>query len=144
MVENKRTRRIRGILWYLFGALAAVCTVYPFLWMIATSFKETVEIYARPLSLIPTKMTVENYQSIIETVPFFLYFRNSFILATAGVLTNVFLGALAGYGFAKLKFTGKNALFKLLGIVLLFVFITITAALGIYYILGRKVHGLSI
>ena len=114
MVENKRSRRIRGIVWYLFGAMVAVCTVYPFLWMIATSFKETVEIYARPLSLIPTQVTMDNYRAIMETVPFFLYFRNSFILAATGVLTNVFLGALAGYGFARLRFSGKKILFKIL------------------------------
>ena len=114
MVENGRRRRVRGILWYFFGSLMALCTVYPFLWMIGTSFKETTEIYARPLNLIPLAFTTENYRNIMETVPFFLYFLNSFILAAAGVMTNVFLGALAGYGFAKLKFRGRKTLFRIL------------------------------
>lgn len=114
MVEKQSKRNIRCILWYLFGSLIAICTVYPFLWMIATSFKETVEIYARPLSLIPQMPTLQNYKDVMETVPFFLYFKNSFILAATGVCTNVFLGALAGYGFAKLKFRGKKVLFTIL------------------------------
>lgn len=111
MVESRNARNVRRILWYIFGSMIAVTTVYPFLWMIATSFKDTVEIYTRPLSLIPQLPTVQNYIDVVETVPFFLYFKNSFILAAAGVLTNVFLGALAGYGFAKLKFKGKKVMF---------------------------------
>ncbi len=114
MYDNARTRGFRSAVWYLFGIIIAVCTVYPFLWMIGTSFKEMVEIYAKPLTLIPEKVTLQNYRDIVETVPFFLYFKNSFVLATAGVLTNVFLGALAGYGFAKLKFRGKGVMFKIL------------------------------
>ena len=114
MVENARRKRIRSLFWYFFGTAIAVSTVYPFLWMISTSFKETAEIYARPLNLIPQVMTLENYRDIVRTVPFFLYFRNSLILSSTGVLTNVFLGALAGYGFAKLNFKGKQVLFRIL------------------------------
>ena len=45
MYDNARTRGFRSAVWYLFGIIIAVCTVYPFLWMIGTSFKEMVEIY---------------------------------------------------------------------------------------------------
>ena len=114
MVQSARSKMIRRILWYLFGTLFAVITVYPFLWMIGTSFKEQVEIYARPLSLIPEKFTLENYRTVMNTVPFLMYFKNSMILAVTGVLTNVFLGALAGYAFAKLDFRGKKVLFRIL------------------------------
>ena len=114
MVQNRNMRNLRRILWYICGSLIAVCTVYPFLWMIATSFKETLEIYSHPMSLIPKMPTLQNYKDVMETVPFFLYFKNSFILAATGVVTNVFLGALAGYGFARLKFKGKKFLFSIL------------------------------
>ena len=114
MVERRSTRDIKRLAWYICGSLIALCTVYPFLWMIATSFKGTVEIYERPLTLVPEAPTLQNYIDVMQTVPFFLYFRNSLILATAGVLTNVFLGALAGYGFAKLDFRGKKVLFTIL------------------------------
>lgn len=114
MVERRSTRDIKRLAWYICGSLIALCTVYPFLCMIATSFKGTVEIYERPLTLVPEAPTLQNYIDVMQTVPFFLYFRNSLILATAGVLTNVFLGALAGYGFAKLDFRGKKVLFTIL------------------------------
>lgn len=114
MIEPIGKRRARTIIWYISACLIAVCTIYPFLWMIATSLKPMPEIYARPLDLIPVAATVQNYKDVLNTVPFFLYFKNSLILASAGVLTNVFLGALAGYGFAKLQIRGKNLMFAIL------------------------------
>ena len=114
MVESVRSRMTRRVLWYFFGSVIAIITVYPFLWMIGTSFKEQVEIYARPLTVIPLQFTWDNYRAVMETVPFLLYFRNSMVITVAGVLTNVFFGALAGYSFAKLNFTGKKIVFRVL------------------------------
>ena len=106
MVEPMGRKKARSIIWYISACLIAVCTIYPFLWMIATSLKPMPEIYARPLSLIPVEASVQNYLDVLNTVPFFLYFKNSLIIASAGVFTNVFFGALAGYGFAKLHIRG--------------------------------------
>ena len=114
MVEKRATKSLRAALWYFFACLIALSTIYPFLWMIATSLKPMVDIYARPLDLIPQGATLENYQNVLNTVPFLLYFRNSMILALSGVFTNVFFGALAGYAFAKLKIKGKNIVFTVL------------------------------
>lgn len=114
MIESRISRQVRRVLWYVSACLITLCTVYPFLWMIATSFKPMVEIYERPLTLIPETFTLENYLSVLETVPFGLYFSNSMIITLAGVATNVLLGALAGYGFAKIKFKGKNLMFSVL------------------------------
>ncbi len=114
MIEPKTSRSIRTAIWYFSACLIAACTIYPFLWMIATSFKPMPEIYARPLSLIPSAATIQNYKDVLNTVPFFLYFKNSLIIASAGVFTNVFFGALAGYAFAKLHIRGKNIMFTIL------------------------------
>ncbi len=115
MVESSRqSAQFRRVVWYVSGCLIAVTTVFPFLWMLATSFKGTTEIYARPLSLIPAEASWQNYSDVFATVPFLHYFGNSFYLAAMGVLTNVFLGALAGYAFAKLRFKGRKILFSML------------------------------
>ncbi len=114
MVEPKGRKMVRMYVWYISACLIAVCTIYPFLWMIATSFKPMVEIYARPLDIIPRAANLENYQDVLNTVPFLKYFKNSLILAASGVFTNVFFGALAGYAFAKLNIKGKNIMFTIL------------------------------
>lgn len=114
MIEPKGRKQVRTALWYLFACLITVCTIYPFLWMLATSVKPMAEIYARPLDLYPQAATLDNYRQVLNTVPFFRYFTNSLILALSGVITNVFLGSLAGYGFAKLHIRGKNIAFTIL------------------------------
>ncbi len=100
--------------WILTAIGITLLTVYPFLWMIATSFKTMVDIYAQPLSLLPRPVTMENYQNVMETVPFGHYFMNSLILAAGGTLSNVFLGSLAGYAFAKIRFDGRKVVFAIL------------------------------
>jgi multiple sugar transport system permease protein len=114
MVEPRGRKEFRAWVWYIAACLIAACTIYPFLWMVATSLKPMPEIYARPLNLIPFGATLENYKQVLDTVPFFKFFKNSMILAVSGVVTNVFLGALAGYGFSKLHIKGKNIMFTIL------------------------------
>ena len=114
MVEPRGQKEFRAWVWYISACLIAICTIYPFLWMVATSLKPMPEIYARPLNLIPFEATLENYKQVLDTVPFFKFFKNSMILTVSGVVTNVFLGALAGYGFSKLHIRGKNIMFTIL------------------------------
>ena len=109
----KHAKKVRSIFWYIGAVLISLITVYPFLWMIATSFKPEAEIYSNSLSLFSDKFSLNNYKKAFEVIPFGRYFLNSFYLAAMGVLTNVFLGALAGYSFAKLKFKGRKAMFSL-------------------------------
>lgn len=112
---NRRSKsKVRNVSWYFGAILIAAITVYPFLWMIATSFKQEGDIFAHPLSLIPESFSWNNYTKLFATIPFARYFLNSAILAVSGAITNVFLGALAGYAYAKLKFTGKKMSFRIL------------------------------
>ena len=110
----KKAKKVRSFFWYIGALIISLITVYPFLWMIATSFKPEAEIYSNSLSLFSDQFSLANYEKAFEDVPFGRYFLNSFFLAAMGVLTNVFLGALAGYSFAKLKFRGRRTMFSLL------------------------------
>lgn len=110
----KKKKVVRSFFWYIGAVIISLITVYPFLWMVSTSFKPEAEIYSNSLSLLSEHFSMANYKKAFEVVPFGRYFLNSFYLATMGVLTNVFLGALAGYSFAKLRFKGRKAMFSLL------------------------------
>lgn len=114
MNSREVKRRTKSILWYTGAVLISLATVYPFLWMVSTSFKPEAEIYSNSLSLLSSIFTLANYAKVFRTMPFARYFMNSFILAASGVATNLFFGALAGYGFAKLKFQGRKVSFLIL------------------------------
>lgn len=113
-MSKRTTKKVKSFFWYIGAFIISLVTVYPFLWMIATSFKPEVEIYSNSLSLFSENFSIGNYTKVFDTIPFARYFMNSMFLALAGVVTNIFLGALAGYSFAKLKFRGRKATFSLL------------------------------
>ena len=113
-MSRRTVKNIKCVFWYIGALIISLITVYPFLWMIATSFKPEAEIYSSSLSLFSENFSLANYTKVFDTIPFGRYFMNSLFLAVAGGLTNIFLGALAGYSFAKLKFKGRKTMFSLL------------------------------
>lgn len=93
-----------------FGAFSMIA---PFLWMVAVSLMTSSQIFSTPPKLIPDPIYIENYINISKEIPLFKYFLNSSIVAIITTLGQVFISALAGYAFARLKFRYKEPLFFL-------------------------------
>lgn len=93
-----------------------VFMVYPLLWMIAASFKDSNEIFTS-LSLIPTQFSFDAYikgwQGIGQT-HFGLFFRNTLMMVLPTVLFTVVSSVLVAYGFVRFRFPLKNFLFALM------------------------------
>jgi ABC-type glycerol-3-phosphate transport system permease component len=68
-------------------------------------------VTAIPVHWIPHEFHPENYPEAFATAPFAQYFYNSLVVAVAVVITTLVFSALAGYGFAKFSFPGKNLCF---------------------------------
>ncbi|MEM3658479.1 MAG: carbohydrate ABC transporter permease [Candidatus Hadarchaeum sp.] len=104
-------RNIRVTLFYVLLLLCAVIIALPYAMMVLTGFKTPGEVFAREWRLLPRNWRIENYVKIIE-MPFFRqYLMNSIIVTAGGVLLEVVVSFLAAYGFARLSFPGKQALF---------------------------------
>jgi multiple sugar transport system permease protein len=108
------SRNIRAAVFYILAIALSVFMFLPFFWSLMTSIKPDEEIFSLPIRWLPSGITFEHYESAFRTVPFGLYFWNSFFLATMGVLTNLFFGSLSGYAFAKLRFRLNKPLFTIL------------------------------
>ncbi|HEY0827358.1 MAG TPA: carbohydrate ABC transporter permease [Bacilli bacterium] len=104
----------KATLVYIVCGLLALGMVMPFIWSVLTSLKPDNEIFQLPIKWLPSRITFEHYIKAFTTVPFGLYFWNSFYLALMGVLFNLFLGSLSGYAFAKFHFKGKEVYFRIL------------------------------
>lgn len=102
------------VIFYAVAGAISVIMFLPFFWSLMTSMKPSDEIFSVPLKWLPSSLTFEHYASAFTTVPFGLYFWNSFVLASAGVLCNLFFGSLSGYAFAKLNFKLNQPLFRIL------------------------------
>ncbi|MEI6877383.1 MAG: carbohydrate ABC transporter permease, partial [Spirochaetota bacterium] len=89
-------------------------SVFPLLWMLGTSLKPVDEPIGGLGSMIPEVPTLTNYERVAGLLPLARNTLNSFIVATFGALTTVFLCALAGFAFAKYRFPGRDGLFLFL------------------------------
>lgn len=95
----------------LLGVLGIV-TFFPFLWMIFSSFKTNAEINQIVPSLLPKAASLDNFKELFVRMNFGLYLKNTLIVTICS-FAGLFLNAMAGYGFAKYDFKGKNKLFLL-------------------------------
>ncbi|URN94240.1 MAG: carbohydrate ABC transporter permease [Candidatus Pristimantibacillus lignocellulolyticus] len=97
--------------WTLAMALLGIVFLLPFLWMLSTSFKTEADVFTFPIQWIPQNWNaIENYKEV-WTGDFVQYYVNSIYITLATTLINVFVCALAAYGFSKLRFPGRDAMF---------------------------------
>ena len=113
MDSLSRNRKIATALVYLVLAAGAVLMIFPFVWMLLTSFKSMAESIQIPPTILPAKWLAENYSNALESPPFIRLYINTALLILLRVACAVAFSSAAGYAFAKLKFPGKNALFSL-------------------------------
>lgn len=84
--------------------------ILPFIWMILSSFKTESEVILIPPTLWPQEFTFENYAKLFEEMNFAVYLKNTMIIVLFSFF-GMFLNAMAGFGFAKYNFKGKDSIF---------------------------------
>ena len=90
----------------------ALLTVLPLWWMIAASFMPAGEANAFPPRLWPSRFTGVHYADLFEHLSVARYAANSLIIAVATTAIALLLNSLAGYAFAKLRFAGRERIFR--------------------------------
>ena len=106
-----RTGRRAVIHLLLLGGAALM--IFPFIWMISTSLKDIGEVFTVAPKWIPSVLRFDNSAAAWRAAPFARFYLNSIIVAATVTLSQLTLGALAAYAFARLQFPGKDALFLL-------------------------------
>lgn len=98
------------------GLLLAVAalTLFPLLWMISVSLMAPGEATAYPPPLLPERATLGNYRELFSRAGGGRYLINSVFLAAAVTALSLVFNVAAGYAFAKLRFAGRERIFKLL------------------------------
>ncbi|MGL4611687.1 MAG: ABC transporter permease subunit [Trueperaceae bacterium] len=88
--------------------------LFPFYWIIITSFKTDLQIQQFRSIFVPSPWTMEQYRSLLGETPFLLWFRNTVFVATVSTFISVALSSVGAYALARLKFTGSKAMTTLL------------------------------
>ena len=102
---------MRKIFPHLLLIAIATTTLLPFLWMVLASFKPLAEV--EKLNPLPTVWHPENYQKVFEQVPFARYYFNSVFVAAWVTFLTCLTSAMAGFGFARLQWPGRDKVFQL-------------------------------
>jgi multiple sugar transport system permease protein len=106
-----RSEIARKAMLYGFVAIVSLVFFVPFIYTISTSFKTIPD--SVNVTLIPHPWTTAAWHDVWTQYDFKLFFRNSFLLCAVIVASNLFLGALGGYAFARLRLPGRDILFLL-------------------------------
>jgi multiple sugar transport system permease protein len=93
-------------------ALAAAFAVLPLLWMVSVSFMQPGAASSYPPPVLPSDPTLGNYRQLFAQVGMGGYLLNSAVIACGVTAISVLFNVMAGYAFAKLRFAGRDAIFK--------------------------------
>lgn len=118
----------RIVLWF-FIALLIFVTFFPFYWVLRTGLTSPNQVYTNTGSLLPVDPTISNFERVLGivdpstlvnqsatnisagTLDFWLFVRNSFIVAGAVGIGQTLFSSMAAYAFARFKFPGRNTIF---------------------------------
>ena len=113
MDSLQKNYRRNKILVYVFLTAGAVLMIFPFVWMLLTSFKSAGESVQIPPTILPENWLVSNYEEALTSLPFIRLYFNTTLLILFRVLCAVAFSSAAGFAFAKLQKKNKNLLFTI-------------------------------
>lgn len=88
--------------------------VLPFLWMLSTSLKKPIDVFTYPIEWIPQTLHWDNYKRVwAGSQPFGLYYYNSVKVTLLTVIGTIVVSSAAAYGFSRIRFKGRDAVFFL-------------------------------
>ncbi|MFF1399134.1 carbohydrate ABC transporter permease [Streptomyces sp. NPDC058287] len=96
---------------YMLLVIVAVAVLLPFIWMLVSSLKDDRDVFTVPIQWIPREFKWSNFTSIWTRIPFAAYLGNSLFLSIVITFLQVLTGSFAAYGFAKMRFPGRDVLF---------------------------------
>ncbi len=107
-------RTLERLLLYAALITGLVLTLAPLLWMLSASLMPTGEASLYPPRLWPSRVTFEHYTALFARLHLARYFLNSLLIASAITAISLLVNSLAGYAFAKLRFAGRDGIFRML------------------------------
>ncbi len=123
--------------WHLLLMPVALLFLFPLVQMVLTALTPAAEMNRYPPPLLPTHPTFQGFVDLFTDVPAARWLLNSTVVSVISVVAHLALCSLAGYGFARLKFAGRNVGFFL---VVATIMIPIQLLMIPTYILFAKLH----
>lgn len=99
---------------YVVLAVGAIIMITPFVYLLSTSFKPQAYVLTIPPEFIPNPATTANYEQVLTSHNFGLYFLNSTIVAVISTALSVLISSMMAFAFARFEFRGRELIFRIL------------------------------
>ena len=113
-MSHKLRSNLGHLLLHIVLLSIGVIFLLPFIWSVSTSLKPMSDLFQVTPNLIPSQIRWENYQDVLDYVPFARIYANTIIVTILRVIGQVFLASLAAFAFSRMQFPGRDFLFFLL------------------------------
>jgi multiple sugar transport system permease protein len=114
MSSARQREQMTRVLLYALLILGAALALLPMVWMVSASLMPAGEASTYPPHFLPTRLTLEHYANLFGRLNLGRYLLNSAFVALTVTITSLAINSMAGYAFAKLRFRGRERLFRLL------------------------------
>ena len=114
-MRAKQEKILKIVITAIMVILGLIC-IYPFIFMLSSSFKPSGDVLSTPLQIIPSNFTMMNFETLFnnEFYDFFQWFGNTVVMTGLTLILKFFIITITAYGFAKMKFPGRDAIFLVL------------------------------
>jgi multiple sugar transport system permease protein len=117
-ITQLRTHWVRrvGLRLLIYGLLisGAVVMLIPLLWLLSSSLKDSGRIFLFPPQWLPDPWRPENYRVVFQQIPFVRFYVNTIVVTLLAMIGQVLAASLVAFGFARLRFPGRDLLFLVL------------------------------
>lgn len=111
---NRRRRLLRSVCVHAVLITASLMFLFPLAWMISTALKPLDQTMRMPPQWFPNPVLWANFLEAVRYIPFFLYARNTLIIAVLGTLGTLVSSAFVAYGFSRIEWKGRDTVFVVL------------------------------
>lgn len=120
--------------------ILAAFTVFPMIFVVSNAFKPLSELYIFPPNFLPIRPTLDNFRDLLTImsqswVPFTRYLFNTVFITVVGTAGSLFFSSMAAFVLSKHKFPGRNLIFNL--IVMSLMFTTAVTSIPNYIIMSK-------
>ncbi|OUQ43234.1 sugar ABC transporter permease [Gemmiger sp. An120] len=108
-------KKLPRIIWTIVLILLGLANIFPFIFMLSSSFKPLNQIFTYPIKLIPETFIWSNYTELFsEQYSFIRWYINTGVMVVTNIALKLFIVTITAYAFAKMRFKGRDTLFLVL------------------------------
>jgi multiple sugar transport system permease protein len=137
MRGSLRSRTIKWTLHYAVLLIFVAAALFPLYWLVKVSITPNDILYKQGTDLLPSRVSLEHYATVVGKSDFLLFFRNSIIVSGVTSIASTLLATASGYAFSRFAFRGKFWIVGLMLVTQMFpLVIVITPIFSIFGTLG--------